>query len=209
MGRDAKATQARLLKAAATEFSTYGISGARVDRIAAAAGSNKAQIYHYFGNKDGLFDEVMRTMIVDRTRDIPIDASDLPGYGARLFDSYEDHPEVVRLATWHRLEHSRADHLLGPVVDSLKEKVAAIAEAQDQGYLSRRFEPTTLLGLVLHLASIWTVTTPEFFAVLGASSRKMRRQVVVDSIRTILDEDPDPELVARAASGAGRDVEDQ
>jgi AcrR family transcriptional regulator len=26
-----------------------------VDRIAAAARGNKAQIYHYFGSKDGLF----------------------------------------------------------------------------------------------------------------------------------------------------------
>jgi AcrR family transcriptional regulator len=34
----------------------------RVDRIADAARSNKAQIYHYFGSKDSLFDAVFDAM---------------------------------------------------------------------------------------------------------------------------------------------------
>jgi AcrR family transcriptional regulator len=34
----------------------YGIAGARVDRIAAAAKTNKQMIYAYFGNKDDLLD---------------------------------------------------------------------------------------------------------------------------------------------------------
>jgi AcrR family transcriptional regulator len=202
MARDAQATRGRLLRAATTEFAAYGIAGARVDRIAAAAGSNKAQIYHYFASKEGLFDEVLRTLIADRTRDIPIETGDLADYGARLFESYEDHPEVVRLATWHRLEHANSGNLLGSVVASLEEKVDAIARAQERGELSRRFEAGTLLGLVLHLASIWTVTTPEFAALLGTSSRAMRRQVVIDSIRTILGDDASDELASIAMDSA-------
>lgn len=197
MARDAKATQARLIRAATEEFAAYGIAGARVDRIAAAAGSNKAQIYHYFGNKDALFDEVIRLMIFERTQEIPIDVSDLAGYGARLFDSYEEDPNVVRLATWHRLEHKQSGKLFKPLVKSLQDKVDAISEAQAQGILPKTFEATTLLGLVLHLAAIWTVSTPEFFAVLGANSRRMRRQVVIDSIDQILRAEPD-ELVGTA-----------
>ena len=53
---DAQATQRRLLEAAAQEFAARGIAGARVDRIAEVARSNKAQIYHYFGSKDDLYD---------------------------------------------------------------------------------------------------------------------------------------------------------
>ena len=56
MVRDADATRRRLLDAAAEEFAAFGIAGARVDRIAVAAASNKAQIYHYFGNKDKLYE---------------------------------------------------------------------------------------------------------------------------------------------------------
>jgi AcrR family transcriptional regulator len=201
MPRDAIATQGRLLKAASEEFSLHGIAGARVDRIAAAAGSNKAQIYHYFGSKDALFDAVIQAMIVERTQEIPIDVDDLPSYGARLFDSYEDDPDVVRLATWHRLEHKDSTRLFEPLVKSLQDKVDAISAAQEQGILPTRFEATTLLGLVLHMAAIWTVSTPEFFAVLGSNSRKMRRKVVVDSIELLLRTEDD-ELIASGAEAA-------
>jgi AcrR family transcriptional regulator len=53
--RDPDATQARILVAATQEFSKHGLGGARVDRIATRAKSNKRMLYHYFGNKDELF----------------------------------------------------------------------------------------------------------------------------------------------------------
>ena len=53
--RDPDATQARILVAATQEFAKHGLGGARVDRIAARAKSNKRMLYHYFGNKDELF----------------------------------------------------------------------------------------------------------------------------------------------------------
>src|SRR5437588_842287 len=61
--RDSEAAKARLLQAATDEFATYGIAGARIDRIGAAAKVNKAQIYTYFGNKDQLFDVVLDTHV--------------------------------------------------------------------------------------------------------------------------------------------------
>lgn len=53
--RDPDATRARILKAAKAEFARKGLSGARVDDIAARARSNKRMLYHYFGNKEELF----------------------------------------------------------------------------------------------------------------------------------------------------------
>ena len=54
-GRDRERTRARILAAATNEFARLGLGGARVDRIAAAADTNKRMLYYYFGNKDGLF----------------------------------------------------------------------------------------------------------------------------------------------------------
>ncbi|HET7104798.1 MAG TPA: TetR/AcrR family transcriptional regulator [Terracidiphilus sp.] len=48
-------TRARILDAALSEFSAYGLAGARTDRIAAAAGVNKALLYYYFSSKEGLY----------------------------------------------------------------------------------------------------------------------------------------------------------
>lgn len=44
----------RILSAAEAEFAARGFAGARVDRIAAAAGVNKQLLFHYFESKAGL-----------------------------------------------------------------------------------------------------------------------------------------------------------
>jgi AcrR family transcriptional regulator len=53
--RDPERTRAAILKAATQEFTTNGLTGARVDAIAERARVNKRMIYHYFGDKDGLY----------------------------------------------------------------------------------------------------------------------------------------------------------
>ena len=53
--RDPERTRARILAAATNEFAHYGLGGARVDRIAAEADTNKRMLYYYFGNKEALF----------------------------------------------------------------------------------------------------------------------------------------------------------
>jgi AcrR family transcriptional regulator len=183
---DAQATRQRLLDAAAQEFAAYGIAGARVDRIAAAAQSNKAQIYHYFGSKDGLFDAVFHALVVNTLREAPIDPDDLPGYAGRLFDGYEANPEIQRLATWYRLERAVTDEPIAVIVKGNRDKLAAIAKAQKAGTLSKHYSPTDLLALVLHLSGLWTALTPEYAALVSRSSRAHRRRVVVDSVAAIL-----------------------
>ena len=58
--RDAEVSRARVWDAAATEFAARGFDGAKVDRIAAAAGVNKAMIYYHFASKAGLYNAILR-----------------------------------------------------------------------------------------------------------------------------------------------------
>jgi AcrR family transcriptional regulator len=53
--RDRERTRAAILDAATAEFAARGLAGARVDAIARRARVNKRMIYHYFGDKDGLY----------------------------------------------------------------------------------------------------------------------------------------------------------
>src|SRR4051812_2274431 len=53
--RDPERTRAAILAAAMEEFTTSGLNGARVDAIAKRARVNKRMIYHYFGDKEGLY----------------------------------------------------------------------------------------------------------------------------------------------------------
>ena len=63
-------TRSRILDAALNEFSAYGLAGARTDRIAQAAGVNKALLYYYFDSKENLYIaslEMISAKIRDRT----------------------------------------------------------------------------------------------------------------------------------------------
>lgn len=186
MAGDAEATRRRLLDAAATEFAAYGIAGARVDRIAAAAHSNKAQIYHYFTNKDGLFDAVLHELAAITVREAPIDATDLPEYAGRLFDRFAASPTMARLANWYRLERGGSVATIDIVVASTRDKVAAIAKAQRDGLVPSHFKPVDLLALVVHLASLWSSATPEIGDLTSGHSRDHRRQVIVDAVAALV-----------------------
>jgi AcrR family transcriptional regulator len=185
MPGDAQATRRRLLDAARAEFAEHGIAGARVDRIADAATSNKAQIYHYFGSKDDLFDAVFDELVEETLRETPLDPDDLPGYAAGLFDRYERRPDIMRLATWYRLERAATRPPLQARVGANKDKVARIAAAQAAGTLPSTFAPADLLTLVTAIAAMWTGRTPEDLAV-SRRGRAHRRQVVVDAVTALL-----------------------
>ena len=185
MAGDAEATRRRLLRAATAEFAEYGIAGARVDRIAADARSNKAQIYHYFKNKEGLFDAVMTALAQETVQGTPLDPTDLPEYAGRLFDRFTDDPVKARLARWYRLEGS--DYAaVRAVAASTRDKVDAIADAQRHGRLPRRFTALELLALVVHMSTLWSSMTPEVDELAALISRQRRRQVVVDAVAALI-----------------------
>src|ERR1043166_30817 len=57
--KDPVGTRRDILRAATIEFTRYGLSGARVDRIARQASSNKRMIYYYFKSKEALYRAVL------------------------------------------------------------------------------------------------------------------------------------------------------
>ena len=60
--RDAEVSRARVFAAAAEEFAARGFDGAKVDRIAARAGVNKAMLYYHFTDKADLYRAVVGDM---------------------------------------------------------------------------------------------------------------------------------------------------
>ncbi|MER5793589.1 TetR family transcriptional regulator [Streptomyces sp. NPDC001980] len=152
MSRDSSATKARLLDAAFSEFAAYGIAGARVDRIAEAAGANKRLIYVYFGNKEQLFDEVLTRAMTAGAESVPFDVEDLPGYAGAIFDHLVARPDLMRLRLWKLLERPSAT---GLEQDAFRNKAALVAEAQQRGDLDPAMAPDDLLTMVLAAAQAW------------------------------------------------------
>lgn len=204
---DAQATRCRLLDAAYAEFARYGIAGARVERIAEAAESNKAQIYRYFGSKTRLFDAVFQRAIGEIETEVPFDPYDLPGYAGRLVRLHERRPEIIRICTWQRLERANAEPEPQSVAFA-RSQVDVIAEAQQAGKLANRFAPGFLLGLVLHIATGWAVVSPEYAAAIDVPDLDDRARLVEDAVRALVCGPVSPVLaeddLRRLAVGPGR-----
>lgn len=185
MVKDAARTKARLLAAAIDEFAEYGMAGARVDRIAAAAKTNKQMIYSYFGNKDRLFDAAFSSYVGGSLNRVDFDASDLPAYAGRMFDHFERDPQTLRLSTWYRLERPDGPGLAA-VAQLNRTRVQRLAEAQRAGLITDDLDPVALLVLIQSLTIAWASRTNPEFSGNRRLGRDRRRESVVTAVRRIV-----------------------
>ena len=101
---DPARTMAGILDVATKEFAEKGLSGARIDEIAAATQTSKRMIYYYFGSKEGLYvavlEEAYRRM---RTIEAQLNLDDLSPEDALrklvgfTFDHHHGNPDFIRL----------------------------------------------------------------------------------------------------------------
>ncbi|WP_327234348.1 TetR family transcriptional regulator [Streptomyces sp. NBC_01317] len=181
MPRDSRTTKAGLLRAATDEFAAHGIAGARVDRIAAAAGYNKNLIYVHFGSKEQLFDAVYEAAVADILAAAPFDADDLPGYAGALFDFHFAHPHLMRLARWHSLE--RPGEVLPLAERANAEKLRLLSAAQGDGRVDAGLPPQAMLALLVGMATTWGEGSPEPGGAAGSAAEiAARRHAVVVSV---------------------------
>jgi TetR/AcrR family transcriptional regulator len=153
MPRDADLTQKRILAAALTEFAAKGLAGARVDAIAERAGTSVRMLYHYFGNKDELYDEVLRQRVGWRAQGLDHSLS-LREFLVQHYVLLSEDADFVRLVQWESLTRpgegvvEQEERTAGyrRLVDHLKAEQAA-------GRLDAALEPDLLLVLVIALAS--------------------------------------------------------
>ncbi len=148
--RDPERTRGRILSAALREFAAKGFAGARVARIARRARVNKRMLYHYFGNKDDLFREILGRKLGERMAWATA-APDRPADGlAYWFDIASRDTDWVRLMQWEALEagggavsreaeRERASHW---AIDEVRAR-------QARGLLDPELDPAqTLLSMV-------------------------------------------------------------
>ncbi len=111
---DPARTMAGIMEVAMAEFSEKGLSGARIDEIAAATKTSKRMIYYYFGSKEGLYlavlEESYRRM---RTIEGALHLEDLPPEDAlrRLvgftFDHHHGNEPYIRLVMSENMQRGQ------------------------------------------------------------------------------------------------------
>jgi AcrR family transcriptional regulator len=111
---DAKRSRQDILAVARQEFAEHGLSGARVDAIAARIQTTKRMIYYYFGSKEGLYLAVLEQVYSDiRSVEQELDLASLtpPDAVRRMieftFDYEESHPDFIRLVSIENIHHGR------------------------------------------------------------------------------------------------------
>ena len=98
-------TRAAILKAALDEFAHEGVAGARTDEIARTAGVNKALLYYYFKDKEGLYAAVLEQIFAGLTAKVAavLDREDLTPrekllrYAETHFDYMGNSPQFPRV----------------------------------------------------------------------------------------------------------------
>ena len=132
---DPERTMANILEVATAEFAAKGLSGARIDEIAAATRTSKRMIYYYFGSKEGLYVAVLEEAY-SRIRRIeselhledlrPEDAlRKLVGF---TFDYQLDNPDFIRLVMTENInrgeflaQSKKIQQLNVPAIDAVRQ----------------------------------------------------------------------------------------
>jgi AcrR family transcriptional regulator len=104
----------RILQAATVEFARYGYDGARIDRIAKAAGANKRMIYYHVGKKDVLYLTILEGAYEHiRAAERRLNLQSLAPVEAIIklitfsWQYHFDNPEFMRLLNNENMHHAR------------------------------------------------------------------------------------------------------
>ncbi|QBS45952.1 TetR family transcriptional regulator [Nocardia sp. CS682] len=201
------ATKQALLRAARDEFAEYGLAGARVDRIAEAAGVNKERIYGLFGSKDKLFDVIL----IDTMREFmdvvqPLAETDAGRYVGKLFDYHNNNPQLLRLLLWEGLHRGVDAHDIdGWRAQHYEQK---FDRAIEQFGVDARYAGRLLLALCG--MSNWSLAVPQTTRLLlgdGAEDKDATREFMQEFARAAMRNfPPAPEPAAAAKTTPVNDL---
>ncbi|SNR42924.1 TetR/AcrR family transcriptional regulator [Puniceibacterium sediminis] len=165
--QDPDGVRANILQVAREAFAQKGLSGTRIDEIAARTSTSKRMIYYYFGDKEGLYLEVLADAY-RRTREAE-DALELEGLQPEealrkiaefTFDNHRRSQDFIRLVMIENVHEAR--HMPGSVEMS-GENSSAIRMLEDiyaRGLEAGIFRPG-LSAVELH----WHISALSYFNV--------------------------------------------
>jgi AcrR family transcriptional regulator len=110
--QDPAGVRKNILAVAMVEFAANGLSGARIDEIAAKTNTSKRMIYYYFGDKEGLYGRVLEEAYRQvRAGEQELELDHLPPVEALkllaefTFDHHSRHPDFIRIVMIENIHH--------------------------------------------------------------------------------------------------------
>ncbi|TIO34876.1 TetR/AcrR family transcriptional regulator [Mesorhizobium sp.] len=110
--QDPEGTRRNIIEVASQEFALNGLSGARIDEIAARTRYSKRMIYYYFGDKEGLYLHALENAYREvREGEAKLNVDGLSPIAALTklveftFDHHHRHEEFIRMVMIENIHH--------------------------------------------------------------------------------------------------------
>jgi len=182
--------RARLMDSALSLFAERGYSGVAVDEIVKGAGVNKRMVYHYFGSKEGIYGEVLRTVfeqletieeeLFSRDETVEDPEAAMRETVFAYFSFLQKTPAFVRLLLWENLNEGRHLKMLErPVTKShmLAHLTRLLKAGEAAGRFRKGLEPRAILASLIGLCLIYFSNRHTLSTTLGvdlASEKNLR-----------------------------------
>ncbi|GAB2183841.1 TetR/AcrR family transcriptional regulator [Roseibium sp. LAB1] len=173
--QDPEGVRANILAVALEEFSANGLSGARMDEIAAKTRSSKRMIYYYFGDKESLYLKALEAAYkkvrkgeeqLELNHLLPRDA--LARLVAFTFDHHRESPAFIRLVMIENIHHGRYLEQSEEIKSLNEAAISQIAGIYAKGVADGVFREG-LTPLRIH----WLISAMSFFNVSNATTFSM------------------------------------
>jgi AcrR family transcriptional regulator len=192
------ATKADILRIAQEEFSSRGLSGARVDAIAARTRTTKRALYYHFGSKEGLYVAVLEKVYGDiRDDENRLGLADMAANDALkclvefTFDYDETQSDFIRLVSIeniHRARYLARSSKIRDLNSSAIETLAGILRrGQERGLFRAGIEAIDVHMLISALCFFRVSNRYTFRRIfrhdlLAKSLRQHHREMVVETV---------------------------
>jgi TetR/AcrR family transcriptional regulator len=196
--RDPDRTRELILRAAQREFSRKGLSGGRVNDIAAKAGVNKRMIYHYFGSKDDLYLAALERVyegLRGTERTLHLDHLEPELAIQRLiefnFDYSHAHPELISMINnenLHRAHHLKRSKKVRDLHSPFVRTIADILErGVKKGIFRSGLDPIDVYITIaavgyFYLSNNWTLSAIFGKSLATQAALKSRKRHNVDMV---------------------------
>jgi AcrR family transcriptional regulator len=160
----------RIVHAAADEFARAGYDGARIERVAQAAGCNRSLVYFYFRDKAGLFEAALDEAAEHREEQMAAQPSTLEEGLVYWFRRNFAEPRRIRLVMQEALAPPLPSGAPARRAAYLGKQLEVVRAFQSAGLLRRDLDSRHLLTIFLALTSFPASFPKVAAAALGAGS---------------------------------------
>ena len=204
---DAEGAREAILNAGEKVFAEHGFDGARIDVIAETAGYNKSLIFHYYGDKLGLYTAVLKRMddqgnglqarllaplLADES--LTSDASKFSTFIRTvirlIFDFLVENPHLLRMLAWEAAEGWQTTRKIASQFSSDDEKMfrRLLRRAQEAELIRPGIDPNMVLNIAYSVCQSYLTYIPRLEMVFeeedlsSPEALARAREMVVDFV---------------------------